>query len=294
MATAFWNRINTILLLLVLLAVIGALTSRAFGGPLDPTGPPTSTLPQLEPRGPIPPVGWDGVSAISINSAGSYFLTRNLGVPITIAAENVTFDLSGFTLTGAGNQTAITTAAGTKRHIIIRNGTLIGPGTSGGSAIYAREAGRSTFSDLQISGWGVGLQLGTGDTVLRVESHDNTGPGIQVTQGSDFGGSIEDSNFSHNGGYGIVIFGNNVEVRDSVMDTNVNSGIAMLGSWNAVSGSRMVGNFYGAETEGNRNAVVSNHIDGNTSGTVFNSGAGNIIGPISPAAGTNPAENIGF
>jgi hypothetical protein len=293
-ATAFWNRINTILLLLVLLVVIGGLASRAWGGPLDPTGPPASTLPQVEPRSPIPPVGWDGVSAISVNSSGSYFLTRNLNVPITIAVENVTFDLSGFTLTGGGNQTAIIMAAGTKRHIVIRNGTLIGPGTSGGSAVFAPEAGRSTFSDLEISGWGVGLQLGTGNTVLRVNSHNNTGPGIQVTQGTDFGGSIEDSNFSHNGGYGIVLFGNNVEVRDSVMDTNVSSGIAMLGSWNAVNGSRMVGNFYGAETEGNRNVVVMNHIDGNTTGSVFNSGAGNIIGPISPATGTNPAENIGF
>ena len=48
-----WNRINTGLLLIVLLAIVGLFASRAYGGPLDPSGPPHSTLPQVEPRNPL-------------------------------------------------------------------------------------------------------------------------------------------------------------------------------------------------------------------------------------------------
>jgi hypothetical protein len=79
------------------------------------------------------------------------------------------------------------------------------------------------------------------------------------------------------------------------VDTNFSSGVNMTGSWNEVSDSRMVGNTnFGADISGNRNALVRNHIDGNTGGSSTNSGAGNIIGPVSPATSANPAENIGF
>ncbi len=295
------SRVNTLLLALVLVALVALIAmvaTRAAGGPLDPAAPPSSTLPQVEPRSPIPQVGWDGASPITIGSPGSYFLTRNLTqVPITIAAENVTFDLSGFTLTGGVNQTAITVASGTKRDIVVRSGRLIGAGSAVGYGIDARDAGRSSFSDLQISGWGSGLIIGTGNAVLRVSSHDNFTWGIQILQGTDFGGSIDDSNFSKNSSSGIAIQGNNVEVRGSVMDTNVNYGVDITGSWNGVSGSRMVGNNgYGVAITGNRNVIVNDHIDGNSSGPIANSnpGGGNIIGPVAPANGTNPAENIGF
>jgi hypothetical protein len=296
MFTSISNRFNTLLLMLLVLmagTIIAILATRASGGPLDPTGPPASTLPQVEPRSPIPPVGWDGVSAISISSSGSYFLTRNLNqIPITIATDNVTFDLSGFTLTGGVGQHGIAVAAGT-RDIVIRNGTLIGPGTGNGYGVFALSTGRSTFSDLHLSGWATGLKIGTGNTVLRVDSHDNQSSGIEVQNGVDYGGSIEDSHFSNNE-FGISLAGNNVEVHNSVMDTNSQEGIDMSGSWNEVSESRMTGNIYGAFISGNRNVVVRNHIDGNGSGPTHDVGAGNIIGPISPAAGTNPAENIGF
>jgi hypothetical protein len=297
MLTPVSNRVNMLLLVLLVLmagAIIAILATRASGGPLDPAGPPSSTLPQVEPRSPIPPVGWDGVSAISISTSGSYFLTRNLTqVPITIAAAKVTFDLNGFTLTELIGNNGIEVTAGTKRDIVVRNGTLVGPGGVG-TGVFAPAAGRSAFIDLQISGWGIGMQIGTGNVVLRVDSHDNGTSGIEVDNGADFGGSIDDSNFSHNVN-GIFLVRNNVEVRNSIMDTNLSSGVNMTGSWNEVSDSRMVGNTnFGADISGNRNALVRNHIDGNTGGSSTNSGAGNIIGPVSPATSANPAENIGF
>lgn len=291
MPTVPWSRINTGLLLIVLIAVIAALATRAYGGPLDPPGPPAATLPQVEPRSPIPPVGWDGTSPITIGSSGSYFLTRNLvQVPITIAAENLTFDLNGFTLSGTTGD-GITATAGTKRHIVIRNGTLVG----WNNGIRLDQATRSTFSDLHISGAATGLRIGRGNVVSRVDSSNNGFNGVEVLASGDFGGSIEESNFNGNSNYGIHLKGDNVAVRDSVIDSNAYSGIYVEGSWNDIADSRMVGNGnYGIIIYGNRNVVVHNHIDGNVGGTVGDVGAGNIIGPISPATGANPAENIGF
>jgi hypothetical protein len=277
-------------------AIVAMLASGARGGPLDPPGPPAATLPQVEPRMPIPPVGWDGVSAITISSSGSYFLTRNLTqIPIGIAAENVTFDLDGFTLSGGPGQNGITVASGTKRNIVIRNGTLVGTGNTdnNGRGIYAPDAGRSTFSDLHTSGWGAGLWIGTGNTVLRVDSHDNVTAGIFVQQGIDFGGSIEDSNFSKNG-TGIELLGDDVDVRNSIMNANVAQGIFISAKWSEVSESRMTDNQgYGAYILGFHNVLVRNHVDGNATAPFLDSGSGSIIGPISPATSMNPEENIG-
>jgi hypothetical protein len=49
--TTFWLRINAALLTMMLVvgvAIVALLATRAFGGPLDPTGPPTSTMKSLD------------------------------------------------------------------------------------------------------------------------------------------------------------------------------------------------------------------------------------------------------
>ena len=296
MFTSISNRFNTLLLMLLVLmagTIIAILATRSSAGPLDPAGPVASTLPQVEPRSPIPPVGWDGSSPITIGSAGSYFLTRNLTqVPITITAENVTFDLSGFTLSVGGLSVNINVTAGTKRHIVIRNGTLVG----GIYGINLEDATRSTLSDLHISGaTGTGVRMASGNVVLRVNSSNNSGWGMMVNFGGDYGGSIDESNFSGNGGFGLSLGGNNFAVRNSVSDANGGFGIVVGGSWNDIADSRVVGNgTNGFRIIGNRNVVVRNHIDGNAAAQILDLGAGNIIAPISPATGTNPAGNIGF
>lgn len=43
-----WNRVNTVLLVLVLLVLVTALAKGAFGGPLDPPAPPSSTMKSLD------------------------------------------------------------------------------------------------------------------------------------------------------------------------------------------------------------------------------------------------------
>src|ERR1043165_9796506 len=79
-------------------------------GSLTPPGAPAptmKTLDQIEPRAPISSLPY------TIASSGSYYLTTNLTAlsavdGIVINADNVTLDLSGFTMTGFGpNNSAI-------------------------------------------------------------------------------------------------------------------------------------------------------------------------------------------
>ena len=95
-----------------LLALCGIITTlQAQTPPLTPSGPPSDastamkSLDQVEPRTPI------GSLPFTISAPGSYYLTKNLeftattGDAITIAADRVTLDLKGFTLSSTASVT---------------------------------------------------------------------------------------------------------------------------------------------------------------------------------------------
>src|SRR5262245_27942704 len=84
---------------LVGLASLGLGSWIAFAGSLEPPGPPAPTLAEVEPRIAI----HAGDLPMNIGSPGSYYLAENIstgGGGITIAADNVSIDLKGFTLQG--------------------------------------------------------------------------------------------------------------------------------------------------------------------------------------------------
>src|SRR5438046_4283287 len=121
------------------LSVVAALAGVARGGPLDPPGPPASTLPQVEPRTPI------SALPFTISQPGSYFLTQNLtantgGDGITVLADNVTIDLNGFALTGiAGSASAISEGGSAPPHSgwVVKNGSIENwPNGSGAFAVH--------------------------------------------------------------------------------------------------------------------------------------------------------------
>ena len=153
-----------------LLATLTFLTFLAAfaegGGPvfplLDPPGPPASTLPQVEPRIPI------SIVPFTINSSGSYFMTKNLtnnsGDGIIVLADDVTIDLNGFTLAGVPGAYSGISEGGTptpRKHWTIRNGTIRGFPFSG---IYSPSVADATFEDLATSD-------GQGTPALRAGSH---------------------------------------------------------------------------------------------------------------------------
>lgn len=128
----------------------------ATAGDLDPpAGPITSTmktLTQVEPRKLLSPTTTpgDADSVFKITEAGSYYLTANIaGVSgkhgVEIAASGVTFDLSGFAVTGtAGSLDGISLGQGFA-NIAVFNGTIsdwgddgVDGAASGGNCIFER------------------------------------------------------------------------------------------------------------------------------------------------------------
>jgi parallel beta-helix repeat protein len=146
----------------LLVAVIAAHAQ----GSLTPPGAPARTmksLDQIEPRTPI------SALPFTISTSGSYYLTGNLtattnGVAITVAADNVTIDLNGFTLAGGatGGRTAISVPAAQKC-LSVRNGTITG-WTQGG--VEGDNVTAGSYENLRLSSNGIdALAAGAGALV---------------------------------------------------------------------------------------------------------------------------------
>ncbi len=135
---------------LIGVAGIGALAAIARAGPLNPpagaVAPTGRTLDEIYNRIPAPgtpPIGaFDGRTPIStgpvtISNPGSYVLTANLsasGTVITIASDDVTLDLNGFTVTSSSILLGAITLSGTRDNVTIRNGSVVG-GSAGISGV---------------------------------------------------------------------------------------------------------------------------------------------------------------
>jgi hypothetical protein len=308
----FVNRLGWVLAAVVSLLVIAAVAGIVRAGPLDPPSAPAPTQPQVEPRSPIPPVGWNGTFPITISQPGSYFVTQNLSPATTngivINSDDVTLDLNGFDITAgvANNGSGIADGGTVRTGVVIRNGQVRGFGTG----VSVTNLSRSRLEDLEVTGAsGDGIVVGSGGIVRDVMAHDNVAAGIRVIQqASDWGTLITDSNVSRNGfGYGYEIGGiyiqaNNVWVRNSVIDSNAQAGVAVTIGWsyNEITDNRITGNYQSGvlfsgigTTNYNmvaRNVLVGNGTAVNDHGT--NSRIGTFVGSDASITGTNPWSNV--
>jgi hypothetical protein len=149
-------------------------------------------------------VGFPAPAAASVTSVtscqglttpGVYRLDADLSPPtfkfcFVIAASNVTLNLNGHTLTGLGNQTAITDATGD----VVPNTDIHGPGTITG------------FQH-------IGIMLGSGSRVTGVTlTHNGDGIDVFGTGSSVKGNVVTDNEFGINvevlGATGNTIIGN--------------------------------------------------------------------------------------
>jgi hypothetical protein len=190
MHTTTINRAGWLVAGLLALFVAAAISGVVSGGPLDPPGPPASTLPQVEPRSPIPPVGWNGTFPIVISQPGSYFFTRSLtltaGSPnadgVQISVSNVSIDLNGFTLAGLDGAGGGLAAIGQISGIHITNGVVrdwangIDAWSPGREAIYSRVDHITAISN------GSGIRLGFDSEISDCNASANT-TGIQTHYG---------------------------------------------------------------------------------------------------------------
>ena len=133
---------------LFVLCLAGTLSAQ---GPLAPPSAPTptmKTLDQIQPRTPLP----GATSTVTIDTPGSYYLTGDIAVEtgngIVISVNNVTLDLSGFTISSSaasvGGSGILLTGARTGVHIL--NGHIQGTLTYDGASFSGGSFANGIFS----------------------------------------------------------------------------------------------------------------------------------------------------
>ena len=221
----------------------------------------------------------------TISSAGFYYLAKDLSVTgggITVEADNVTIDLMGFCITGAGVGTAGhgIELAGTRANVEIRNGSIT---NFGGAGVYAP----STSNNIRVLGlrvnnsaYGINLN-GKNDSVLNCSVFANAQTGIHVKNGS----LVKGNHVYNNGGNGIgtdwcnMVINNVVQDNyhgivvssgSSVMDNMVysNSHYGIYGfSYNNIARNTVVGSGDEGINVGNYCTIIGNGTDVLVNGT---------------------------
>jgi hypothetical protein len=253
------------------LLLLAAMAGVVQGGPLDPPGPPGSTGKNLITSLPF-----------TISQPGSYVLNGNLtGVSgtdgITVQADNVTIDLSGFTLSGApGAYSGISEGpfAPPRYFWTVRNGTIANWPNSG---IFAQHVQNGTFEDLTIAGNGTNgseaLVGGRAITVRSVKATGNHGDGIvlgPVAQVSDSFVELLDLNLT------AIVTGDQSAIRNcSLMGVPENSGGIITGSATTVAQNTVQGAWSAIMADGS-SQIDANHIIGARYG-VFLNGINNTV-----------------
>lgn len=200
------------------------------------------TLDQVEARTPLvagaPGVTVDGTTgAITITAKGSYYLTGNLTTTgtascIDVGSHTVSLDLNGFTIsrtTGTeSNSAGILIFGSTAQKVMIKNGFIVGGGTSAGFAAAIEKDfsdGGVHVQDVHVTNvrGGISLFPARGLNSVRNCSVDNSG-GIGIE--ADVVGNCTVRNTSANGIYGVSISNCTVTQQNSsngiVMDSSVN------------------------------------------------------------------------
>ena len=186
---------------IIAMMAVGFIGTRVWAqGSLTPPGAPAQTMKTLtevytqvlaaEPRQPV------ARAPVELGRSGSYYLTGNLEGTVTITADDVSLDLMGFTITGAGGGDAITVAAGAGKNLRVHNGVLYLPTTDGigistvgaGTGLNGRieslrvRGGRTgifvgsscTVRDCQVTGADTGIRVGGNSVVRECRFEGNT------------------------------------------------------------------------------------------------------------------------
>ena len=141
-------------------------------------------------------------SCQTIDESGSYLLDRNLtatGDCLVLAADNVTVDLNGFTITGDGTGVGITDGGVQHKNITIRDGGI----TNFETGIDFETSAENTVERMRVvQNTRDGIRSGANSIVKDSIAFGNGRHGIRVRAGSLVAGNIS----SNNGSGGIFTF----------------------------------------------------------------------------------------
>lgn len=159
------------------LFVIAVLTGVVSAGPLDPSSGPGSTPGVRLPGTPI------STLPVTINTSGHYYLTNDVIGPadsagITVAANDVTLDLGGFTMTGDDGSLDGIFVNAPFQNVVVRNGSIVDWDAAGIEVSNAREA---VIEDIHVSNsGGSGIVTANGARISRCTSAQNGNHGIDA------------------------------------------------------------------------------------------------------------------
>ncbi len=242
-------------------------------GPLTPPGAPAPTmksLDQVEPRIPINATNTpgDADSLFKITQPGSYYLTGNLtGVAakygIEVAASNVTIDLMGHSLLGAGGSlSGIATPSTSYNNLTVRNGVITG---WGGNGIQLSGSG-SLVEKIHASDNTIGIFVTHQAIVRSVTASRNTSLGIGTG-----GDALVESCVCFQNGTGITTGFRSIVTGCSVTFNNIGSGIS-VGGGSTVTACTVVANTSDGIRVTAGCVVTDNNCNGN--GNAAGDGAG--------------------
>jgi len=237
------NRLGWLLAAVLGAFVVASLAGVVRGGPLDPPGAPSPTLPQVEPRIPIRQPSSPAGFPISIVTPGSYFLTQDITATaaadgIKIQVSGVTIDLNGFTLSGAGlGFDGINTA--TVDNVTIVNGTVRNWTNAG---VRADQVSNGRYERLRATNnVGGGIIAGRNSIVQDCSAADNGGDGIRVAEGP-LGSSIVARCIVDGSVLDGIRAANNTTITGNTVTNSGVNGIHTTGSGNRVDGNHLGGN----------------------------------------------------
>ncbi len=228
-------------------------------------------------------------SPYTINNPGSYIVVKDLTTPqnlngITISTSNITIDLNGHTLYGAGSTTGssgngIVDLINGANNVTIYNGT-IRDFRNNGIELFGMN---TRVEHVNVSGNNYyGIYLGSSALVADCNVSNNGYDGINLENSTGAGGIIRNNNVTYNGingiygQYGVVITGNHISHNQSDGILGLNATIlnndSFLNQVNGISGSYCLvennnvdGNFSNGIT-GSYNRIVGNYCQSHSGG----------------------------
>ncbi len=310
----------------LLFSLLFVMSLQVFGGSLEPSAGPGSTmktLDEVEPRIAIQSLTDDVDYEYLIKSSGSYYLTGNVITTkggINVGADDVTIDLMGYSLVGSGSGQENYNGINIDGHsnVEVRNGTVrnfggygIGGINGRGHRIVSVRAIMNSFSGIHLNdrghlvkdctatgngtGSGTGIYAEDGSTITGNTVYDNGSHGIEA----GWGNTVTGNTLYRNRGCGIYAGSSCTVTGNTARDNNQTNNASNAGIWVQfncmVKGNTLKGNLqHNIYVDNSDNAIEENLVTNSAGNGIYFNAAGNFYANNRASGNTiNYANTVG-